>query len=172
MIISLLLLLVMTVLALGASQATRLQERMAGNARDHDLALQSAEAGLRAGERTIFALLARPSLCVGPPCKFYELNSPDTLGPGPITKPLQFRDDKWWATNALDYAATSTISDPLMARMDPSYLVEEVEEVFDTLSESTSGVRPSRIHYRITSRGVGGSTTSAVVLQTTWARRF
>ncbi|HEY5758074.1 MAG TPA: PilX N-terminal domain-containing pilus assembly protein, partial [Steroidobacter sp.] len=46
LVISLLLLLIMTLLGLGASQSTRLQERMAGNQRDQELALQAAEAAL------------------------------------------------------------------------------------------------------------------------------
>ena len=62
LIVSMLLLLVLTILALTASQSTRMEERMAGNARDADLAFQSAEAGLRAAETYISTT---PNL---PPC--------------------------------------------------------------------------------------------------------
>lgn len=61
LVVSLLLLLVMTVLALGASQTTRLQERMSANMRDRDLAFESSEAGLRNGERIIDSLTVAPT---------------------------------------------------------------------------------------------------------------
>lgn len=63
LVVSMLLLLVMTVLALGASQTTRLQERMSANMRDRDLAFESSEAGLRNGERIIDSQTVAPSPC-------------------------------------------------------------------------------------------------------------
>lgn len=172
MVVSLLLLLVMTVLALAASQGTRMQERMAGNARDHDLALQSAEAGLRAGERALVSWASAPNPCTGPPCLAYELGAPDALG----TNAVELRNDAWWDTNATKYAATSTLKDGVVGdilRLDPTYFIEDIEETRrGGLSNPQSGPPPLTFHYRITSRGVGGSTNSAVVLQSTWARKY
>jgi len=48
--IALIFLLLMTILGVSAMQGTTMQERMAGNQRDRDLAFQVAEAALRAGE--------------------------------------------------------------------------------------------------------------------------
>ncbi|MGH8403161.1 MAG: pilus assembly PilX family protein, partial [Gammaproteobacteria bacterium] len=50
LIVALILLLVLTLLGLAAAQSTSLEERMAGNMRDQNLAFQAAEAGLRAAE--------------------------------------------------------------------------------------------------------------------------
>lgn len=50
LIISLIFLLLMTLIGVTSMQTTTLQERMAGNSRDRNLALQAAEAGLRQGE--------------------------------------------------------------------------------------------------------------------------
>jgi len=47
LIVSLVLLLIMTVLGVTAMRTTTLQERMAGNLRDNNLAFQDAEAALR-----------------------------------------------------------------------------------------------------------------------------
>src|SRR5688572_905471 len=76
LVVSLLLLLVMTILALGASQATRMQDRMATNLRDSDLALQSAEAGIRTAERLVDDpnLTAAPFACSSGRCQIYEVN--------------------------------------------------------------------------------------------------
>ena len=51
LVISLILLLVMTLLAIASMQGSTLQERMAGNAHNQQSAFQSAEAALRTGER-------------------------------------------------------------------------------------------------------------------------
>lgn len=170
LVVSLLLLLVMTVLALGASQATRMQERMAGNARDHDLAFQSAEAGLRAGERLVddSSLTSAPYPCSASPCQVFEL--------GVLTGAVSYQNSSWWNTNAWDYAATSQISAAVsgsaVAMREPKYFIEELEEVTDTLTIPPTGPPPSRVYYRITSNGAGGTETAQVVLQSTFARRF
>jgi len=53
LIVSLILLLVLTLMGVFAMRGTTLEERMAGNMRDRDLAFQSAEAALRAAERDL-----------------------------------------------------------------------------------------------------------------------
>ena len=60
LVISLLLLVALTVLGISTIRTTNLQERMAGNARDLNIALQGAEAGLRDGEARIRAQANRP----------------------------------------------------------------------------------------------------------------
>jgi len=173
LVVSLLLLLVMTVLALGASQATRMQERMAGNARDVDLAFQSAEAGLRAGERFIdnSALTSAPVACSSAPCDVYEL--------GVLTEAANltyedhaFASDEWWAAHAKTYAASDTIGGDGLAVREPQFYIEELEEVTDSLTIPPTGPPPSRMYYRITSRAAGGTESAQVVLQSTFARRF
>ena len=176
LVVSLLLLLVMTVLALGASRVTRMQERMAGNARDHDLAFQSAEAGLRAGERLVDnpALTAAPAPCSSGRCQVYEL--------GYLTGNFAYQTTTWWDNNSWRYINTETWnttqqnqigqSGSGMAHTDPRFFVEELQEVPDTLKVPPTGPAPSRMYYRITSAGEGGTDTSQVVLQSTFARRF
>ena len=58
LVVSLMLLLVMTVIGVTAMQTTSLQERMAGNARDHNLAFQAAESGVRDAENFIRGVAA------------------------------------------------------------------------------------------------------------------
>jgi Tfp pilus assembly protein PilX len=59
-----------------------------------------------------------------------------------------------------------------MARVDPQFVVEEIEEVPDSLSVPPTGPPPSRIYYRVTSAAQGGTDQALVVLQSTFARRF
>lgn len=175
LVVSLLLLLVMSVLALGASQATRLQERMAGNSRDYDLAFQSAEAGLRKAERIIDdpALSAAPIPCTSGRCQVFELNI--------VPADIAYRSPAvWWNANAWTYSTNNTWTTANMGQMsgtgiahtDPQYVVEEVEEVPDSLTIPPTGPPASRIYYRITSAAQGGTDRAVVVLQSTFARRF
>ena len=71
LVISLLLLLVMTLLGIAAMQTTGMEERMAGNTRNINLAFQGAEAGLRDAEDRIRIMVTRPDSCSAPavrPC--------------------------------------------------------------------------------------------------------
>lgn len=175
LVVSLLLLLVMSVLALGASQATRLQERMAGNARDYDLAFQSAEAGLRKAERLIDDpnLASAPFPCTAAPCQVWELNM--------LPADIAYRTPaQWWDANAWSYstdltwttANMSAMSGAGIAHRDPQYVIEEVEEVPDSLTIPPTGPPASRIYYRIVSAAEGGTNRAVVVLQSTFSRRF
>ena len=172
LVVSLLLLLVMTVLALGASQTTRLQERMSSNMRDRDLAFESSEAGLRNGERIIDSQVVAPSPCTSGRCQVYDR----TILPSSIA----FQDQTWWNTNSWSYVTDETFSTTAanaikgsgMAGADPQFVVEEIEDVPDSLTVPPSGPPPSRIYYRITSGAQGGSAQARVVLQSTFARRF
>jgi type IV pilus assembly protein PilX len=51
LVVSLIMLLLLTLIGLSAMQSTGLEERMAGNMRDRNLAFQAAEAGLRDAEQ-------------------------------------------------------------------------------------------------------------------------
>jgi type IV pilus assembly protein PilX len=175
LIVSLILLLVMTVLALSASQMTRMQERMAANSRDRDLALQSAEAGLRNGERLIEALGSAPIPCtaVSPRCSVYANNA--------LPVDIGFQTAPWWDSTGWRYGTSdttwsTTVANAMvgsgMVRSDPSFVVEEVEEVPDTLTIPPTGPPPSRFYYRVTSAAEGGTATSQVVLRSTFARRY
>jgi type IV pilus assembly protein PilX len=177
LVVSLLLLLVMTVLALGASQTTRLQERMSANMRDRDLAFESSEAGLRNGERIIDSQVVAPSPCTSGRCQVYDR--------GILPASMAFQTTTWWTDNAWSYIANETfsttqgtaasgglISGSGMARVDPQFVVEEIEEVPDSLSVPPTGPPPSRIYYRVTSAAEGGTNQALVVLQSTFARRF
>ncbi len=53
LIVALIMLLLVTIIGLASIRGTSLQERMAGNLRDQELALQAAEAALRQGESIV-----------------------------------------------------------------------------------------------------------------------
>jgi len=55
LIVALIMLLLLTIIGLSSMRGTSLQESMAGNMRDANLALQASEAALRKGEETVTA---------------------------------------------------------------------------------------------------------------------
>jgi len=61
--VSLIILLLLTILGVTAMSNVTMEERMAGNLRDGDLATQAAEAALRSGEAWLTATVAEPAKC-------------------------------------------------------------------------------------------------------------
>src|SRR5262245_23418731 len=96
LITSMLLMLVLTIMGITAMQMSRMQERMAGNTRDLNLAFQGSEAGLRNGEALIQVQTTRPDTSSTAGSAFYT--------PGAITNP-ETRNQTWWNTNGLEYEA-------------------------------------------------------------------
>jgi type IV pilus assembly protein PilX len=172
LVISLLLLLVMTLLGLGASQSTRLQERMAGNQRDQELALQGAEAALRDAEDDLDPN-RRPSLsmCVATgttTCQSY----PKSFFVDAVTTmevDLAKQTDEWWE----EYGKVNEDFEEQMPELAalPEYVVEYVATVRDVLSESNPSPQIEREFYRVTARSTGLTESAEVVLQTTYARK-
>lgn len=172
LVVSLLLLMVITILALGASQTTRLEERIAGSQRNYDLAFQSAEAALRAGERWV-----KEPTRKRPPVTSNQLGSmvyERNLIRNQVADTEQaYQDDRWWNERAQPYARDGNqISGMGRAIRDPVFYIEFVEEVPDLLSQPTTGPAPARLYYRIVSRGLGGTADATVVLHSTFVRRY
>jgi type IV pilus assembly protein PilX len=164
LIISLFILLIMTLVGITSMSTTTLEEKMAGNMRDRNIALQSSEAALEDGEGWLASLGTEPAdatSCGSPPCNVWALN---------ILPSLADQSASWWQSNAREYgtAGTKDISD---VNTDPYYVVEAQAYVRDNLD---TGMDPptGRNFYRVTARGTGGSDDAKVVLQSTFVKRF
>lgn len=162
LVISLLMLLVMTVLGLAAMQVTRMEERMAGNSRDVNLAFQGAEAGLRDSEELIRVMVARPDTCSVAPCDIWQRD----------LHPADLRDqtEAWWVANGREYgvAGTREVTD---STRDPLVVTEDLGFVSDSLTVG-HGPPEGRNFYKITSNSTGASDTASAVLESTYTRRF
>lgn len=172
LVISLLLLLVMTLLGLGASQSTRLQERMAGNQRDQELALQAAEAALRNAELNVSPnRQALVKVCVAPQdptCNSYEervLINPDNREP----LDLASQTDEWWETWSREYQFADDLEEIFEGRP-PQFIVEKYNEIPDVLSVGDSSFDAVREFYTVTARSSGQTDSARVVIQSSYAR--
>jgi type IV pilus assembly protein PilX len=169
--VALLLLMALTVLALGASQATRGQERIAASLHRRDLAFQAAEATLRGAERLLvdsadFGAL----LTCATRCRIY---------PRGLDPQAPYQSGNWWESNAWAYTSADEWIPARAPRQsggsnDPagSFFVEFFDEVPDSLAIAPDGPPAGTIYVRVTAAAAaGGSDSAPVVLQSTLARR-
>ena len=161
LVTSLLMLVTLTVIGVSVMQMTRIQERMAGNARDTNMAFQGAEAGVRDGEDQLRLQVARPDGCSTAGCLWWQRS---------FLPVLSDRSAAWWNANARDYGVDGS-QDMTELDTDPQYLVEELREVPDDLTVG-HGPPSSRDFYQVTARSTGVSGNANTIVQSTYVKRF
>lgn len=156
LIISLVMLLLMTVIGVTAVQTTTMQERMAGNTRDRQLAFQAAEAALREAE---------------------DYLSDGTVVPGPFNnsnglfQPEGEGEERRWRTVNWDGGDVVTVNYPdEQVSRPPAYIIEQLAVASRTGSSLAADEVGTQRSYRITAMGWGGSEEAVVVLQTGFLR--
>ena len=163
LIVSMLLLLVLTILAIGASQTTRLEERMAGNTRDIDMAFQSSEAGLREAEKYIASTPTLPT-CLDPTsASCYVLEQ----GHFSATD-LGRKDHIWWEENGKPFG-TPSLQEVEGVVEDPRYVIEEFQTVTFSLTVG-HGAPPGKTYYKSTAWSPGATATSHAVVESVFSR--
>jgi type IV pilus assembly protein PilX len=164
LVVALIMLLVMTVLGITAMQVTRMEERMAGNSRDINLAFQASEAGLRDAEARIRTLLWPVTFCTAAPCAGRVWDRGTWM--------TDHRDDPiaWWTTNGTEYGVAGT-REIIEVTRDPIIVTEHLMFVPDSLSIGDEEAEDGRDFYRVTSNSTGASDTATVVLESTFTRR-
>jgi len=140
-----------------------MEERMAGNFRDHSAALQAAESALRNGEVEVGSSTAFSGMTFtsGGTSGLYDVAAM-THSVDPTNAPV------WSSVNAtiLDKANT-------LLNADPDYYIEQLPEIELPASDLTVGFQdttPRVQYYRVTGRGTGISPNSEVILQSTYFR--
>ena len=156
LIVSLIILLILTLLGVTAMQSSTMEERMAGNINDRNLAFQAAESALRTGEawlQSFGALLpiANDSASNG----IYTVDTPPAnwwTGTGPATPPQV-------AGGTFSALATQ-----------PRYIIEERAYVEGASLRIGSDPEGGGFNvYRVRSRGTGGTDAATVLLESTYA---
>lgn len=184
LIAGLLILVVLSILGITTMQSSLLQERMAGNMEQRDIAFEMAEAGLRHGEAWLNNLVAIPpanNSSTGIPESVGLHNAPTTglLKAGgarvdETTSSIWRMADTWTQANHKVYAPDDINVDPADPwYILPRYYIEFLAEVDVSGSDSLKfGAAPEDAAgmYRITSRGVSPNGRSVVILQSTFLR--
>ncbi len=174
----LVMMVVLAFLALGAMNSGILQERMAGNARDRNVALQAGEAALRDAERDIetnldatsgFSTACASGLCV----------PPSMAASGAQSAPQWQSID--WATQSRSYGSRTAAAvllgpnnEPLASQ--PRYFVEMLPSLPPPPGGSAcmgcTTVASERARaYRITVRATGVRSSTVVMLQSVYVKQ-
>ncbi len=163
LIVSLLILIVLTLIGITAMSTSGLEEKMAGNSRDLNLAFQAAEAALKDAEEFIRTGIASTTAFDGSIAGLYP----------PVTEnnpPPDYFDSAVW-TSARNYSGTI---DGVKAQ--PKYIIELVGTMgaddINIAGYGESSGAGEITTFRITARGTGGTNEAAVILQTYYGRRF
>ena len=165
LIVSLIVLVLMTIIGLAAMRGSIMQERMASNTRDLQLASQAAETALRDAENWLMAQVNEP---IAGTSRVRLLNE---MHPAPNEArnwwEMPARGRNWWAENGIAYAgpALSNINSQ------PRYIIEHQSFIPDDLLIGTGVNNSGFNYYRITARGSGGSDQSRVLMQSTLSKR-
>ena len=164
LLLSLAILLLLSLVGLASVQTMNLQMRLAGNAQDSLLALQSAELALREAE----AFLMREEL---DPSRFSAQGSAGLWRPAAFgALPPWRRPGVWTAVGG----SRLVNSPPPGVAAAPRYLVEWLASVDGfgnphLVQESPSAPPVRTAIFRITARGVGATANAQVRLQSTFA---
>lgn len=172
LVIVLLMMVVLALLGVGAMNTSILQERMAGNVRDKNVALQSAEAGLRDAEADILNNLTSTSPFVAG-CTSGLCVPPSMAASGAVSAPL-WPSASWDGTHSRQYGQyTGAAALPDVAQQ-PTYIVELLPNLPPGVGNSVNlGSQDSQQAqaFRITARATGRRDTTTVVLQSIYVKQ-
>jgi type IV pilus assembly protein PilX len=188
LIIALMFLVVLTMLALTTMSGITLEERMAGQYRDLNVAFQAAEAGLRDAERDIWGAGATGyvprTLVISGRTGFGDgtADAPNgtcstdarTMGRGlcfangaGANPPFPIVDLSPFSTIAVEYGRFTNATDLVNVSAQPRYIIEaiwlNILPAPKTVSLGQAGAGTT--YYRIASRGFGANTRTTVTLQ-------
>ena len=157
LVMVLMFLVVLTLLGMAAMRGTLLEERMAGNSRDRDLAFQASEAALRAGEADL-ALAILPA--------------PFVAGTAYAPRIADGTQTAYWqTTHDWDGESTQLAAAPEGTAEAPRYVIEELSV---TAASGGGGLGMGALGdegvYRVTARGVGSNPNTVVILQAIYQR--
>jgi type IV pilus assembly protein PilX len=149
LIVSLFMLLLLSLIGLSGMQSTALEEKMASNSRDQNIAFQAAEAALRAGEKII-----------------EDADSPDKsnftsdpVNANGLHLETEDIDYKLAATWANDQSAEYSGTIPLVAAK-PRFYIEYIKD------------KAPLSYFRVTARGTGRQSNSQVFLRSHYGKKF
>lgn len=143
---ALIFLVVLSLLGISAALHNTLQERMAGNTRNRDLAFQAAEHALVAAESVLASLVSSGGIL--------------SDGEDHPNDASYWRNTFNWVSGSKVYSPGGTPLSIVMAQ--PKYVVESLS-VTDC-DDVTPGNQPCD-YYRVTTRGVGAVGDVVVILQ-------
>jgi len=165
LIISLVIMVVLTILGVSGMRTTLLEEKMAGNMRDSQLAFQAAEATLKQAEQYIEHNVVSISS--------FDNDGSDGLYDKSTERPWE--SINWDDADSIEYSNFDTnysINTP--PRFIVQHLVSQTSNIDElNLDNYGQGTGAGRVEmFLITARATGSSGSSVVTLQSTYGKRL
>jgi len=171
LLVSLIILVVMTLLGLSGMRTSVMEEKMAGNMRDNELAFQAAEAALRDAEKLIQDnVISTASFDADGSDGFYD-NDDSRI----------WENINWTDADSLVYDEFDSGTTGVNVSTAPRYVIQHLASVGggagggkpgnrgqDNYGQGTGGGTTET--FTITARGTGGSDYAVVYLQTTFGK--
>ena len=176
LITALLFMVATLILGVSVMSINVMQERMIGNTKDHDLAMQAAEAALRYAEvdvstlppTTVFTDDCTAGLCTVPS----QRATPSAL-PVHLVTGFDWKDDAKVRQYGLQADKATFLGAP--NQLQPRYVVEKLGALGDAGGSARTGFGEASTArgtaYRITARATGARSDTVVILQSVYALR-
>lgn len=159
LIFALIFMTLLSMLALSALRNVTLEERMAGNSQDHNLAIQGAEAALRNCE-TVLQGVTVPAFD----------GSNGLYQPAAAGSPQTWESVDWSSASAVRALAADTIPE---VSDQPACIIESLGTTpsGNIGGSLRAGLAQGTVNvYRVTARGTGARDSTVVLLQSTYER--
>ncbi len=171
LVMALVFLLLLTILGVAALNTTSLEEKMANNVKDRNLAFQAAESALIVAENWTYTQIGKPVFPNNPIGLYTPVTSDTDADPN-------WKESTWSTNNVVIYPNTpgQTVSGSLgKIQNQPKYIIEDMGETPESggsLVLTSSYKSKGTTVVRITARGTGGTDAAVVMLQSTYSRAF
>lgn len=154
LVISLIMLLLLSLTGTVGVQVSSLEEKMASNARDQNLAFQAAESALSAAEESLNPPNMLPSFDYSGVGGFYTNDTYVDISDSAISQA------SFWTSSPVATSNLSSLSNNIVT---PLYFIQQLPaSCFDLPSCTPSDLVPT---FRIVVRATGGTTSAVVILQ-------
>lgn len=163
LIMAMVFLLILTLIGVTSMTTAALEEKMAGNMGDKNIAFQTAESALVEGEIWVGSQMNKPIF--DPAVTSDGLHLPSTTS----TPVWHHSTGIWASTDLFSYPALNNVS------VQPAYIIEDLGEIPDT---GGSLVLPANYKatgknlFRITVRASGRSDSTVAMVQSVYEKRF
>lgn len=161
LVMGLIILSVLVMIGVTAVNFTSLGEKLTGNQRNQELALQAAESALTDAEQFLkgqTSVIEAVNSCASPPCDVFTL--------GTYTN-LHLKNASWWQTNAQLFSGTL---DEVQSQ--PYSFVEQFSFIPYELDPDARAKGEGYYYYQITSRGTGGNDNAVRMIQSIYTVQY
>ncbi len=167
--IVLMFLLLLTIIGISALNTTTLEERMAGNLKDRQLAFQSAETAIITAETWLSSLQGNQAPQFP--------NNANGLYQMPTNGIPLWQSVDWSGANLVTHPNIpgAVGSAPALTKVNtqPKYVIEDLGKYQeDDSSKRTDATSTFISYFRITARGTGGTDASVVIVESIYGRPF